>query len=262
MFFETKYNTEKFRDTFTLPFLVQSAGKDYPQEDVLREQGFFCHQFLWVTEGCGQFTVNGQVMTLSAGQGCFMRRGVPQAYHSVQAPFSTAWFGFWNGEGVLDFYGVGDFFVFDVPPFLPRSFDEFFALCCGNSTPVSRSAAGYPLFITLLQTLFEPNVSLTQRVDAFLESHFARDLSLEEIADAAGMSKYALCHRYKAEQGVTVMEQLRRIRVAKAKQYLAATDRSVAEIGQLCGFRDASYFTKTFREFTALSPRDWRRTYG
>ncbi len=37
-------------------------------------------------------------------------------------------------------------------------------------------------------------------------------------AHTVGVSKYALCHRYKEERGVSVPEQLRRIRIAKAKQ--------------------------------------------
>ena len=257
MFVETNYNLQKFGSGL-LPLLIQSAGT-HEQEPIQRPQGFLFHQVIWVTDGTGMFTVGDQTVTLSAGEGFFMRRTVAHAYHTQTASFHTAWFCFWGCDSLLEHYGAGDAFRFELPAFFARQFAEFLALCRGNSTPISRSAAGYSLLCGLLAAHFSPAAPLTQRVDEFLESHFSRDVTLEEVAAMVGMSKYALCHRYKSEQGVSVMEQLRRIRVAKAKQYLTAGNYSIAEIGRLCGFADASYFTRSFREQTGRTPREYRQ---
>jgi len=259
MFFETNYNLRKFRDQHPLPLVVQSVGMHYSQEAVTRPRGFVYHQFIWVTQGCGCFTVGGETRLLTAGQGCFMRQDTAQAYHAESGTFETAWFCFCGCDALLDLYGVNTHFWWDISAHGTRCFEDLYRLCCQNSTPISRSAAGYTLLCDLLRDRFSPAAPTAQRVDEFLENHFHRDLSLDEIAAQVGMSKYALCHRYRATQGVSVMEQLRRIRVAKAKQYLTATAHTVAHIGELCGFRDASYFTKTFREATGLSPTAWRQ---
>ena len=114
----------------------------------------------------------------------------------------------------------------------------------------------------LLDAHFSPAAPLAQRVDELLENHFHRDLSLDEIAAFIGTSKYTLCHRYREAQGVSVMEQLRRIRIAKAKQYLVATAHTVAYIGELCGFRDAKYFSTVFRRTVGMSPSEYVKRMG
>lgn len=260
MFFETNYNLRKFRDQHPLPLVVQSVGMHYAQEAVDRPNGFCCHQFIWVTKGCGRFTASGEVRTLTAGEGCFMRCDTPHTYRAVGDTFETAWSCFWGCDALLDFYGVQTHFWQDISAPIARRFEDFYRLCCQNSTPVSRSAAGYAFLCDLLSDRFSPAAPLTQRVDALLESGFQRDLSLDEIAAQVDVNKYTLCHRYREATGISVMDRLRRIRIAKAKQYLTATAHTVAHIGELCGFHDASYFTKTFREATGMSPSAWRQT--
>ncbi len=259
MFFETNYNLRKFREQFPLPLVIQSVGADYPQEAIDRPWGLGYHQFIWVTKGSGHFTVDGDSRILKVGDGCFMRADASHAYRTDGGVFETAWFSFGGCDALLDFYGVGTHFWWEATAPFARCFADFYRLCSQNSTPVSRSAEGYPLLCGLLHTRFAPVIPLAERVDALLENQFHRDLSLDEVAACVGIDKYALCRRYREAQGVSVMEQLRRIRIAKAKQYLAATSHTVARVGELCGFRDASYFTKIFRETTGQSPTVWRQ---
>ncbi len=261
MFFETNYNLRKFGEQYPLPLVVQSVGMHYMQEPIVRPDGFAYHQFIWVTKGDGHFTVGGEQRILTAGQGCFMRKGTAQSYRAESDTLETAWFCFVGCDALLDMYGANGHFWWDSSTALNRSFEDFYRLCCQNSTPISRSAAGYTLLCDLLRDRFSPAAPLAQRVDELLENHFSHDLSLDEIAQAIGTNKYTLCHRYRETQGISIMEQLRRIRVAKAKQYLVATAHTVSHIGHLCGFSNVSYFTKVFRESTGLSPAAWRRSH-
>ena len=258
MFFETNYNKHKFYEQYSLPLLVQSVGNKYPQKPIDRPAGIGYHQFIWVTKGSGVFTVNGERRILKADSGCFMRKDACYSYHADGGEFETAWFAFFGCDALLDFYGTGAHFWWEVRPQITRYFDGLYRLCSHNSTPVSRSAEGYAMLCNLLDAHFAPVAPLAQRVDALLENQFHRDVSLDEIAALVGVDKFALCHRYHDAQGVSVMEQLQRIRIAKAKQYLGATAHPSAYIGELCGFHDASYFTKVFHRATGLTPSAWR----
>ena len=48
-------------------------------------------------------------------------------------------------------------------------------------------------------------------------------------------------------------------RLARAKELLAATDMTLAEIAIVCGFTDQSYFTQIFARYEGSSPGRWRR---
>ena len=55
------------------------------------------------------------------------------------------------------------------------------------------------------------------------------------------------------------MKYVKEVRLRKAAELLLATERGVAEIGAQCGFLDASYFTKTFREWAGCAPSEYRK---
>ncbi len=114
----------------------------------------------------------------------------------------------------------------------------------------------------MLEALFPRGETLRERVNRFLEQEYARALSLEEIAQSVGMSRFALCHAYAAEAGTTVMNALNQIRVQKAKRFLRYTASQISQIGRMCGFESASYFAKEFRKRTGVSPSEYRTGFG
>lgn len=243
-----------------LPFVVCTVG-GCEQEPIDRPRGIGDHQVIWISEGAGVFADRESTYRLSKGEGMFFRRGVPHRYEAAEGGMRTEWCTFAVGEGLLDYYHLPQSFPFRVPSFLPAATRELRALCEGNSTIVSRSAAGYAWLTELLDALSAPCASAAERVRQYLENHYAEPLTLDEIAVQVRLSRYTLCRVFVREQGVTVMEQLKRIRIAKAKRFLRCTAWPVEEIGRLCGFESASYFGKRFREETGRSPREYRRAH-
>lgn len=241
-----------------LPFVVCTIGRSESQNAVQRPKGFPYHHVLWVSRGEGLIWVAGQARMLSQGEGFFCKKGVPHSYARSGDAFSTRWITFLGGEGALDYYHAPEYFFFRVSASLIASTAELDALCAGSSTVVSRSAAGYSWLTEWLGAEFAPAATPAARVRQFLEEHFAQPLTLEEIGAQVDMSRFALCRYYRESQGITVMEQLKRIRIAKAKQFLRYASCSIEEVGQLCGYDSPSYFGKLFREETGRSPREYR----
>lgn len=243
----------------TLPFVLCTLGENRSQGEIRRPEGFEFHQFIWIVEGAGIFSVNSERFPLERGEGIFFRRGVPHGY-AGSGEMHTAWFTFLGAESVLDYYGVGDYFRFQAPPFLTAAAAALLETCMGNSSIISRSAAGYSWMADLMETLFADSAPVGAQVRRFLENHYGEPLTLDEIAAQVGLNRFSLCHLYQKEQGITMMEQLKKIRIAKAKQLLRYSARSIGEIGRLCGFESPSYFGKRFREETGCSPRTYRET--
>ena len=123
-----------------LPFVLNNMGRSPLQGPIFRPAGFGYHHLLWVERGEGEFTVEGDSFSLCAGQGVFLRRKAPHSYQG--ADFDTRWLTFSLDDGVLDFLGIGNCLRFDLPAYLPAEVEELERLAVGESTVVSRSAAG------------------------------------------------------------------------------------------------------------------------
>lgn len=262
MFAEIRKDYLKTDAPSPLPFVICNIGQSENQIAVRRPEGFIYHHLLWVTQGTGIFQMNGKTVKLNQGEGFFCKRTIPHHYEKSGSVFSTRWITFLGGEGAMEYYQIPDAFMFTVFPALTASVDELDRFCAGSSTVLSRSAAGYSFFTDFLRQVFEPSSSPAARIRLYLENHFNQPLSLETIAGQVGMNRFSLCRYYKENQGITVMEQLKRIRIAKAKQFLRLTSCSIEEIGSLCGYESPSYFGKIFREETGQSPREYREQHS
>ena len=90
------------------------------------------------------------------------------------------------------------------------------------------------------------------------QSHLNEDLSVERLAKQAGMSKRTLSRRFAGEIGTSPIEWLIGLRLARAKQMLEKTARSIDEIASDTGFGSAPAFRHHFRRRLNTSPVAYR----
>ncbi|MBR5271495.1 MAG: helix-turn-helix transcriptional regulator [Clostridia bacterium] len=90
----------------------------------------------------------------------------------------------------------------------------------------------------------------------YIKNNFNRDISLEDIANSASLSKYYFTRLFKSYTNCTVNEYIRSVRCREAEYLLSHSNLSVSEIATQCGFNDISYFTKVFKEETGLLPSE------
>ena len=242
-----------------LPFLVDTLCDYHKQVDINRPDGFDHHHILWVRSGCGHYRVRDDAFLLSEGEGVFMRAGVPHSYGGND--LYTAWCTFTLPTDAFDHMGLGDYLKFKVPSTLNGEIEQLVRFANGNSNVFTRSAAGYSFVIELLTSVMLTKEGLAARIDRVLRQRYAEPLTLVDISDAVGADRFSICRIYKRERGVTVMEELKRIRIKKAKQLLKYNVASVEETGRLCGFESPSYFVKRFRETVGCTPLDYRRKH-
>ena len=93
----------------------------------------------------------------------------------------------------------------------------------------------------------------------YSESH--RELSLDNIAAVSGLSKYYFAHEFKRLTGQTVINYLNGVRCEKAAKLLVNNTMSIESIALECGFSSSSYFIRTFKNFYALSPGEYRKNF-
>ncbi|MBQ9132096.1 MAG: helix-turn-helix domain-containing protein [Clostridia bacterium] len=241
----------------TLPFVLATVGSTSNQGQVLRPRGWEFHEFIWVTDGTGLFCVQDEQFVLQKGEGIFLRAGVPHSYQGKD--LATAWCTFWMSDQTLDYLRVPDWIRYKTPKNQERENLQLQAFAMGDSTALTRSAAGYSYVIDFFSNILPTDDSVIAQVLRLLERRYAEPLTLTEIADTVHMDRYALCRAYKQARGVTVMTDLQRIRVAKAKRFLKYSTDPVEAVGRMCGFESPSYFGKRFREMEGCSPSEYRK---
>jgi AraC-like DNA-binding protein/ligand-binding sensor protein len=100
-----------------------------------------------------------------------------------------------------------------------------------------------------------PNIA---RARQYINEHYAEDLSLSEVAQAAHMSTYYFCKQFKKATGLSFTEYLSRVRVEKAKEQLLNPHMRVSEVAYEVGFQSLTHFNRMFKKLNGESPTDYR----
>jgi AraC-like DNA-binding protein len=95
-----------------------------------------------------------------------------------------------------------------------------------------------------------------------LESRPQHAWSVAELASRANVDSSYLSRIFRAQVGLPPMTYLSRLRAERAAQLLAATERSVAQVGRDVGWRDPTHFSRRFHELIGLTPTEYRRQLG
>lgn len=103
-----------------------------------------------------------------------------------------------------------------------------------------------------------PKHKLQQAFD-YINEHLGEDLSLIAIATELYMSQYYFCRLFKQSTGMTPHRYLIQQRVERAKQLLRQKEGAIAHVAMECGFANPSHFAKHFRQYTGVTPKEFRR---
>jgi AraC-like DNA-binding protein len=99
-----------------------------------------------------------------------------------------------------------------------------------------------------------------RRAREFIEDNYAGRLSLDAVAEAAGVSKFHLERSFGTKVGMPVWEFVKHSRVRRGMSFLRQ-GRRPAEVSTLVGFSDQAHMTRVFRELLGFTPGHYRRAY-
>lgn len=106
---------------------------------------------------------------------------------------------------------------------------------------------------------------LVRRAEGFMEAHLAEELTMTEIAQAAGATTRSLERAFRRSRGATAVASLRRLRLERARRELVAargSDRSVTEVASAVGLLHAGRFAVDYRSLFGESPSATLRGAG
>lgn len=107
--------------------------------------------------------------------------------------------------------------------------------------------------------------SLEQRVSRpiavcqrYIFDHLYEELSLPALAEVSGVSPVHLSRMFRRETGSSLTEYIQRQRVEEAKHLISLSACSLSDISARLQFHDQSYFTKVFKKYAGVTPKQYR----
>jgi AraC-like DNA-binding protein len=272
----------KQHGTLSFPVAYYYVDGQHPQY----QMPFHWHnewEILRILDGTLQISLDHEQYAMEKGDVVLIRGGVLHGGEPENCIYECL---------VFDLYGIFRSFEMVKPylrPFyrqtcLPRSYypseeacpmteiaEELMAVFSGESgCPELETVAGLSRLFVWLQSSKSYEVlssqegpaSRTDRIKPvleYIESHYNSPLTLDDLAEIAGMNPKYFCRVFRSLTHHSPVDYLNFYRIEQAAYLLDSTDLSVTEIGNRCGFCESSYFTKVFKKYKGTTPVFYRR---
>ncbi|MBQ4523279.1 MAG: AraC family transcriptional regulator [Lachnospiraceae bacterium] len=101
------------------------------------------------------------------------------------------------------------------------------------------------------------------KVQDYIEEHIGKFLTVEELSDVAGFSKYHFSRIFQGILQETLAHYVNRIRMERALFLLAhRADKNMTDIAYELGFTDSAVFSRSFKNYHGVSPKEYRQEYS
>lgn len=229
--------------------------------------------FQYTLGGFGEIKFGGTTYPLRKGQAFFVR--IPGDHHYYLPAYSDGWEFFWimvAGElanriaaQVLEQYGIIHSFTPDAR--VIKMLAGGYELAKGEHIRdgLQASMIAYEFTFELLRSikgLHGTANTRTKRIReamTFIDQHFGDPISVDDIAERSGLSKYHFMHRFREQTGYTPVQYLTKVRIENAARLLQLSDRTIDEIAHQVGYANGNYFCKIFRKYVGCSPGTFRK---
>ncbi|WP_378734253.1 helix-turn-helix transcriptional regulator [Nocardia brasiliensis] len=101
-----------------------------------------------------------------------------------------------------------------------------------------------------------------RRARDLADRQYADPLRLDELATAAGVSKYHFLRAFAAVYGLTPAAYLAERRIERAQDLLRATNLTVTEVCMLVGYSSLGSFSSKFRQLVGVSPSEYQAKFA
>lgn len=98
-----------------------------------------------------------------------------------------------------------------------------------------------------------------QRVTKYMAEHLGDPISLQELADLLGLSRFHFCKAFRKATGYTPYRWLIRLRMDQARHLLKLDHLSVTDVALAVGYHTPSSFTLAFRSAVGEAPSAYRK---
>lgn len=102
--------------------------------------------------------------------------------------------------------------------------------------------------------------NIIYEIKQFLEQNYQKDVKLHHISERFFLSREYISRKFKQEYNENITDYMVKIRMGKAKEFLAYSNLPIREISNMVGYQDEKYFSKVFKKYEGFTPNDYRKS--
>ena len=226
----------------------------------------------FVASGKGKFTISDREYNLSAGDG-FVTFPNEMAYYAAdeKEPWEYCWVGF-NGVDAMRLMSAAGFNLNrcfhcdDINSVKDMITEIYNANGSKLSDEVYMTGCIYKFMSFLINingnevSLYQGGIDYVKAAIKYIEHNYSRQISIVDIAEAAGISRSHLYRMFMKQLNITPNEYLIKYRINIACELLKGQNINVSETAYSTGFTDPLYFSRVFKSIKGVSPSKYVST--
>ena len=246
--------------------------KSFEKLTTMRPHWHEHHEFVYITSGTGIFIINGEKLSVHAGD---LVVAAPNTLHTLMSEEGIDYHcllvrpDVFAGDSIdtMSFKSLvrDDSEVSGIFTELKREYTS-----SAPASDIMKKAIVYRLAAHLMRNHTKPHLSKEdiewrsaalsrmRKVEEFVSRNYKSKISTANLAKIFYVSENHFCRMFKKTVGISPIDYINEYRVGKAELLLKKTDLSVTAIAAEVGFENANYFSRVFRKIKKLSPTEYR----
>ena len=229
--------------------------------------------FQYTLKGAGKIKIEDQIFHLKAGQAFFVK--IPSDHQYYLPSDSSEWefihISLFGQEAIRCYEDItnnlGHILKLGLHSAPISSIIELLRIVSVNKMNDAYEASSFAYsflmelyrYILNIKTNDESPTSISSAIK-FIDSNFQNPISLDNIVEASGISKYHFTRLFHKSINVTPIQYLTNSRINKSIELLKNDKLSIEDIALNVGFSNGNYFGKVFRASLGISPGEYRIT--
>ena len=102
---------------------------------------------------------------------------------------------------------------------------------------------------------------IVENAVSYIRENLTKKIKTKDLAESCGYCESYVSRLFKRKMGMNINTYINKMRVEVSKNYLLTTGKTIAEISELVGFDEPSYYCKVFSAMLAIPPAEFRRRF-